>query len=37
MNEAHLIETAWKNRELLKDDNIIQIIHNTINRLDKGK
>ena len=29
MNEAHLIET-WKNRELLKDDNIIQIIHNTI-------
>ncbi|MGI6292812.1 MAG: 2,3,4,5-tetrahydropyridine-2,6-dicarboxylate N-succinyltransferase [Bacteroidales bacterium] len=37
MNEAHLIETAWKNRELLKDDNIIQIIHNTINRLDKGE
>ncbi len=36
-NKSHFIEAAWENREMLKNDKIIQIIHDIINQLDEGK
>ena len=37
MDLRHLIEQAWKNKDLLKDSNTISAIENVIEKLDKGE
>ena len=32
-----IIEEAWENRELLKNETVIKTIHTVINLLDKGE
>ena len=37
MELQQLIETAWENRELLKEAQYEQAVHDTIEEIDKGR
>jgi 2,3,4,5-tetrahydropyridine-2-carboxylate N-succinyltransferase len=37
LNEKQIIEAAWDNRELLKENNTKEAILSVIDQLDKGK
>jgi len=36
-NEIKLIESAWANRELVKNDDVRKAVADTMEKLDKGK